>query len=114
MTASDIVTSAREFVALDTNPGSRRHTDAQCIKWVNLGIRRIYRIRPDALYDSSVTTSTPDDIDDLADTILLRKEFEAALIYYVLHWFYIKDSQDANGQQRARDYLAFFEDELRR
>ena len=82
MTATEVITSARVYVAKDIDSTARRFSDAKCVKWLNLGLRAIHRKRPDAISQSALSTSLPTAVTvaTMTAAIGLDDMYEAALI----------------------------------
>ena len=112
MTGTDVTTAARNDLLIDIDPADLRFSDAESIQWINEGMNRIYSLRPDAFYGTTVTVGPPTPITTLADTLELVDRFLATIVNYVCFRYFSKDSENASNRSRAADYNALYKSAL--
>jgi hypothetical protein len=106
MLASDVITVARQN--LDDTTEEYRFDDAEMINTLTSATRRLAIDRPDELVDSDGTIIAVVDIAALGDTLIFDRNFLEALVNYVCHLIYMKDSSDTYNASQAATHLTSY------
>ena len=113
LVAGDVLNRAREFLFLDTDDANLRISDEEGLIWLTLGQREVARRKPDSMYrDDKIVTTLPVNVSSLTQELEVLDQYENALINYLMHKFYAKDSEDANNRSRMGDHHRMFISDL--
>jgi hypothetical protein len=111
--AGDVLQRAREFLYLDTDTDNLRISDEEGLVWLTLAQKEIARRKPDSMYrDDEIVTDPPAIVSSKTQSLEVLDQYENALINFLLHKFFAKDTEDANNRARMKDFYNMFISDL--
>ena len=110
MLASDVVTTAREN--LQDTEKEYRFSDTEMLTALTSAVRRLAIDRPDLLVASDGTLETEADVTSLSQTLIFDTHWREALVSYLCHRLFVKDSEDTHNANLAVTHLAAYKDAI--
>lgn len=107
MLASEVIDRARDLLG-DPDTGSSRWTDADLVRWLNDGQRKLVSLRPDVLLSAIGTLATVTDVSATTDTMTVGTDWREALADYVCYRAFARDAANADYAKRAATHLQLF------
>lgn len=110
MKIADFKNAVRDLIT-DAVGGAKsdeyRWTPAVLLLWINEGRKRLFGLRPEAFYVSTIVTAYPGDLKEGAD-IDLEATYDADLVNYCVFRCLSRDNEDPETSGLAQGYLRMF------
>lgn len=110
MLASDVITVVRQN--LEDTKKTYRFEDPELLTALTSSTRRLAIDRPELLIDSSGALIAVVDVTTLGDTLIFDRDWLEALVNYVCHLIFMKDSSDEYNASQAAGHLAYYNDAI--
>lgn len=108
-TVGDVIHQARVLLQ-DMDAGSYRYSEAEIYQALNAGLLEARRVRPE-LYRDRMSVVPQYDPGDEANGLAFEPMYVPALIFYIVGWTQLRDSEEATDA-RATQFLQAFDKKL--
>jgi len=114
MTASDVITVARDMVqdAVQDNNGNYRWAESKILRYIGLGEREIARKHPEAQYIDKVENPEISDPATSAAVLGISATFKMPLCHYVAACLLNEDADDEGNLKLAAGHYELFTAEM--